>query len=211
MTPGMTRLAAAAGSLFGVHNLPYGAYSVPGAPPRIATRLGDHVIDLGALLGKDGDNAVFAEPTLNSFMAQGPHRWAQVRAQLREAVTRDVADAAVHPLSAVTLHMPFTVADYVDFYASEHHAAALGRLFRPGSPEPLNPNWKHLPVGYHGRSAGAGRPSLPRPGTAVGPGHRLRSRVERRGGYPPALCRDVLVPRADARPPHLQRRPHPDW
>ena len=53
----------------------------------------------------------------------------------------------------MTLHLPFEVADYVDFYASEHHASNLGRLFRPDSPDPLTPNWKHLPIGYHGRSA----------------------------------------------------------
>jgi fumarylacetoacetase len=52
----------------------------------------------------------------------------------------------------VRLHLPFEVADYVDFYASEHHAANLGRLFRPEAPDPLTPNWKHLPIGYHGRS-----------------------------------------------------------
>ena len=53
----------------------------------------------------------------------------------------------------MSLHLPFEVADYVDFYASEHHASNLGRLFRPQNPDPLMPNWKHLPVGYHGRSA----------------------------------------------------------
>ena len=57
----------------------------------------------------------------------------------------------MHPLRDVELRLPFEVADYVDFYASEHHAANLGRLLRPGS-EPLLPNWKHLPVGYHGRA-----------------------------------------------------------
>ena len=57
----------------------------------------------------------------------------------------------MHPVGDVVLHLPFEVADYVDFYASEHHAANLGRLFRPDS-EPLTPNWKHMPVGYHGRA-----------------------------------------------------------
>jgi len=140
-------------SLFGADNLPYGVYSLPGAARRVATRLGDHVIDLGALLGESGDDAVFAEPTLNGFMAQGHRRWSDVRARIRAAVAGDIAEAAVHPLAAVRLHLPFTVADYVDFYASEHHAANLGRLFRPDSRDPLTPNWKHLPIGYHGRSA----------------------------------------------------------
>jgi fumarylacetoacetase len=58
----------------------------------------------------------------------------------------------VHPLSDVELTLPFEVADYVDFYTSQAHASNLGRLFRPDNPEPLLPNWKHLPVGYHGRA-----------------------------------------------------------
>jgi fumarylacetoacetase len=76
-----------------------------------------------------------------------------VRERLRAAVADDIPDGAVHPIAAVTLHLPVEVADYVDFYASEHHAANLGRLFRPDSADPLTPNWKHLPIAYHGRSA----------------------------------------------------------
>jgi fumarylacetoacetase len=86
-------------------------------------------------------------------MAQGHKRWAEVRAAIIEALAGDVPSKAVHPVGAVTLRLPFEVADYVDFYASEHHASNLGRLFRPDSPDPLTPNWKHLPIGYHGRSA----------------------------------------------------------
>jgi fumarylacetoacetase len=86
-------------------------------------------------------------------MAQGHDRWVEVRGRLTEAFRGEVPAAAVHGVSAVDLHLPFEVADYVDFYASEHHASNLGRLFRPGTPEPLMPNWKYLPVGYHGRSA----------------------------------------------------------
>jgi fumarylacetoacetase len=58
----------------------------------------------------------------------------------------------LHPLDSLTLHLPFEVRDYVDFYASEHHASNVGRIFRPDG-EPLTPNWKHLPIGYHGRSS----------------------------------------------------------
>lgn len=145
----MTRLTAPGDSLFGLANLPYGVYSVAGRAPRVATRLGDHVVDLALLL----DDPVFAEPTLNPFMAQGHERWVAVREQITDALRGEVPDAAVHALAAVRLHLPVEVADYVDFYASEHHAANLGRLFRPDNPEPLLPNWKHLPVGYHGRSA----------------------------------------------------------
>jgi fumarylacetoacetase len=76
--------------------------------------------------------------------------WHEVRESLLAAW--DTADERFTvPVAAVTLHLPWTFGDYVDFYASEHHAANLGRLFRPDS-DPLTPNWKHLPIGYHGRS-----------------------------------------------------------
>jgi len=146
----MTTLTVPADDLFGLHNLPYGVYSAPGQDPRVAVRYGDHVIDLGTLLDDEG---TFGQPSLNAFMAQGRRRWVEVRAAITEALRSDVPDTAVHPSGAVTLHLPFEVADYVDFYASEHHASNLGRLFRPDSPDPLTPNWKHLPIGYHGRSA----------------------------------------------------------
>jgi len=151
--PAVTHLGVPSGSLFGLDNLPYGIYSRPGAAPRVATRVGDRVVDVGAVLGESGDDAVFAAPALNPFMAQGPRRWMAVRERLQAALAGHVPEDAVHPLPDVTLGLPFEVADYVDFYASEHHAANLGRLFRPDNPDPLTPNWKHLPIGYHGRSA----------------------------------------------------------
>ena len=121
------------------------------ATRRAGIRIGDSVLDLAPVLGEQ----VFAEPSLNAFMAQGPARWSDVRARVTELLTepryRAVVEAALHPLSGVRLHLPFEVGDYVDFYASENHAANAGRLFRPGG-EALMPNWKHLPVGYHGRS-----------------------------------------------------------
>lgn len=143
----MTRIDIPGDSLFGLANLPYGVFSTPGAAPRVGVRVADSVVDLAATLAAD----VFAAPSLNPFMAQGLARWVEVREQILDLVSDDVLDAAVHPLDTVTMHMPFEVADYVDFYASEHHASNLGRLFRPGS-EPLTPNWKHLPIGYHGRA-----------------------------------------------------------
>ncbi|MFF5494137.1 fumarylacetoacetase [Streptomyces aquilus] len=144
-----TQPTVPADSLFGLTNLPYGVYSTPGQQPRVATRYGDHVIDLAVLL----DDDVFARPSLNAFMAQGHARWVEVRAGITERLRGEIPTGAVHDLGAVTLHLPFEVADYVDFYASEHHASNLGRLFRPDNPDPLMPNWKHLPVGYHGRAA----------------------------------------------------------
>jgi fumarylacetoacetase len=97
----------------------------------------------------------FDAPSLNPFMAEGPERWHAVRARLTELVTDpshepQVAPALV-PLDGINLFLPITVADYVDFYSSLEHATNLGRLFRPDG-DPLLPNWRHLPVGYHGRS-----------------------------------------------------------
>ncbi|WP_020660734.1 fumarylacetoacetase [Amycolatopsis benzoatilytica] len=143
----MTVLDIPAGSLFGVENLPYGVFSAGEGSPRVGVRVGEHVLDLSIALGDE----VFAQPSLNAFMAQGYDRWVEVRARIQELVTGEVPAEAVHAVGDVTLHLPIEVADYVDFYASEHHASNVGRLFRPDA-EPLLPNWKHLPVGYHGRS-----------------------------------------------------------
>ncbi|WP_290055944.1 fumarylacetoacetase [Amycolatopsis solani] len=143
----MTTITIPADSPFGTDNLPYGVFSTGGGTPRVGVRVGDSVLDLARALGDD----VFAAPTLNPFMAQGYDRWVAVRSQVAALVTGEVPDDAVHALADVTLHLPIEVADYVDFYASEHHASNVGRLFRPDA-EPLLPNWKHLPVGYHGRA-----------------------------------------------------------
>ncbi|WP_034271334.1 fumarylacetoacetase [Haloechinothrix halophila] len=140
-----------AGSGFGIANLPYGVFTPPGGAPRVGVRIGDHVLDLAAALGDD----VFARPSLNPFMAQGRANWSQVRERIRELLIdeshRSAVEPALHPLNTVSLHLPFEVADYIDFYASEHHATNLGRMFRPDAAA-LLPNWKHLPVGYHGRA-----------------------------------------------------------
>jgi fumarylacetoacetase len=156
----MTTISIPAGSGFGLANLPYGVYSVgtadaPHTPRRCATRVGDTVVDLALALAGALPQAEewFARPDLNAFMAAGHDAWVQVRALLTEAVQGDLPDAALHPVADVALHLPCEFADYVDFYASEHHASNLGRLFRPDVADPLLPNWKHLPVGYHGRSS----------------------------------------------------------
>ncbi|MEV0354915.1 fumarylacetoacetate hydrolase family protein [Nocardia sp. NPDC050697] len=119
---------------------PYGVFSIGGGAPRVGARVGEGVVDLAAELGDE----VFARPSLNAFMAQGPERWAEIRSRVTEL-------DATYPLDEVSLHLPVEIADYVDFYASEHHASTLGKLFRPNA-APLPPNWKHMPVGYHGRA-----------------------------------------------------------
>ncbi|WP_431042820.1 fumarylacetoacetase [Streptomyces sp. P1-3] len=147
------------GDPFGPHNLPYGVFSTADAPHhrRIGVRYGDHVLDLAAAAAAHGSPhaELLAHPTLNPLLAAGRPVWQAVRAALRGWLTDPARRAATEPLllplSDVALHLPFEVADYVDFYASEHHATNVGRMFRPDG-DPLTPNWKHLPIGYHGRA-----------------------------------------------------------
>jgi fumarylacetoacetase len=145
------------GSEFSIHNLPYGVFAPDGQHPRAGLAIGDDVLDLASLAaaGLIDDGGAFGRPVLNGFLAQGRPAWRAVRDRLVDLLTgahhHDVVAAALHPRSAVTLHLPVEVADYVDFYSSMHHAANVGRILRPDA-EPLTPNWRHLPIGYHGRS-----------------------------------------------------------
>jgi fumarylacetoacetase len=136
---------------FGLANLPYGVYSTPGTAPRTGVAIGDSVLDLAAATGDD----VHATGTLNAFLSRGPQAWAALRAQLTDWFTdpahRGTVEPHLLPRAEVTMHLPVEVADYVDFYSSQHHAENLGRMFRPDSAA-LTPNWKHLPIGYHGRA-----------------------------------------------------------
>jgi fumarylacetoacetase len=136
---------------FGVGNLPHGVFSTPGTAPRTGVAIGDSVLDLAAVTGDD----VHATGTLNAFLARGPQAWAALRTQLTDWLTdpahRGTVEPHLLPRDQVTMHLPVEVADYVDFYSSQHHAENLGRMFRPDSAA-LTPNWKHLPIGYHGRS-----------------------------------------------------------
>ncbi|MEU6805554.1 fumarylacetoacetase [Streptomyces neyagawaensis] len=147
------------GHPFGPHNLPYGVFSPSGSDTRtVGVRLGDHVLDAAAAARALGSPyaALLGHPTLNPLLAAGRTAWSDVRRALTAWVTvpshRETISPFFHPLTEVTLHLPFEVADYVDFYASENHARNVGQIFRPDSPDPLTPNWKHLPIGYHGRS-----------------------------------------------------------
>jgi len=147
---------------FGVAHLPYGVVSHSGGHRELAVRIGDHALSLSRLcdLGLlDGTvphaTHVFESGTLDALLERGPQQWAAVRARLQE-ILRDPAHAdaarqALLPLADVETHLAWSVADYVDFYSSEHHATNVGRIFRPDG-EALTPNWKHLPIGYHGRA-----------------------------------------------------------
>jgi fumarylacetoacetase len=154
-------VVGAAGSGFDVDHLPLGVDLRLG----VLTRIGPHALPLASLpslvevraerASKPLDPALFRQPTLNPFLAAGPDVWAATRAAVQEALLDETAEEAVRPhlvpVDELDLVLPFEVADYVDFYASIDHASNVGRILRPDS-EPLLPNWRHLPVGYHGRA-----------------------------------------------------------
>jgi len=153
------------GSDFTIRNLPFGvADHAEWSTSHVVVAIGDQAIDCtrlarAGLLQTAGVPAdVFDGGCLNPFMALGRHAARAVRHDLIALLTtsdarrRDrVLQVAVVDQAQLTMRMPAQVGDYVDFYSSEHHAANLGRILRPGS-EPLPPNWKHLPMSYHGRS-----------------------------------------------------------
>jgi fumarylacetoacetase len=147
------------GHPFGLQTLPYGSFSNVHHPARrcVGVAIGDKVLDLTEAVERllPGRAADFSGGNLNAFLAAGDSAWAQVRAALVAWLSQDHFRSAIEdllvPAADVTMHLPFTVADYVDFYASEQHATNVGKIFRPDG-EPLMPNWRHLPVGYHGRA-----------------------------------------------------------
>ncbi|MBN9098569.1 MULTISPECIES: fumarylacetoacetase [unclassified Pseudonocardia] len=155
----MTWMELPAGTAFGLDNLPYGVFSPGDGPRRVGVAVGDRVLDVGAVASAAA--APFASllsgPVLNPLLAAGRARWAQVRATIRdwltEASSADRVRPHLYPLADVTLHLPIEVGDYVDFYSNEFHATNAGHIFRPDVADALPPNWKHLPIGYHGRSS----------------------------------------------------------
>jgi fumarylacetoacetase len=143
---------------FGLATLPYGIFSTTDPDlRRVGVRIGDFVLDAGAAAEYVGmeSGVWWLQPSLNHFLSLGRPAWVAARSWLIEVLSnpvhRDGIEPYLIPLKEVTLHLPIEVADYVDFYASEYHAANIGTIFRPGG-EALSPNWKYLPIGYHGRS-----------------------------------------------------------
>ncbi|MEU9717331.1 fumarylacetoacetase [Streptomyces sp. NPDC047976] len=157
--PQQSPLDVPEGDPFGPHNLPYGVFTTPAEPERrrVCVRIGGYVLDAGAVAVALGSPyaGLLAQGSLNPLLAAGRTAWRDVRRALTAWVTdpghRGTVEPHLLPLDEVTLHLPYEVADYVDFYASEHHATNVGRIFRPDG-DALTPNWKHLPIGYHGRS-----------------------------------------------------------
>jgi fumarylacetoacetase len=144
---------------FSVQNLPYGvaSHAPSGLEPQPVVAIGSFVLPLRSLAGSGlvESPAPFAGGSLNSFMASGRPNWQSTRAALIRLLSEERFRTSVEPhllpLGEVVLHLPVEVADYVDFYSSLSHAENIGRIFRPDA-EPLTPNWRHLPIGYHGRA-----------------------------------------------------------
>ena len=134
------------GSDFPIENLPFGVFRTRDQEPRVGVRIGDHVVDLVAA-GIELD--LTARSSLNTLMASG--RGGALRDRVGELLNGPERFDLLHPIGDVHVLLPVEVGDYVDFYSSIHHATNLGRILRPDA-EPLLPNWRHLPVGYHGRA-----------------------------------------------------------
>jgi fumarylacetoacetase len=198
-------VAGADGSGFGIEHLPYGVIRRPHGAPTVAVRIGEQALDLAAL----SDAGLLAVPglspealsatALNRFLELGPGVWSATRSRLVELLdaagegARDIGaldECALVPLAEVEVVLPVAVGDYVDFYSSLEHATNLGRIMRPDG-DPLLPNWRHLPVAYHGRAGsivvtgtqvrrptGQRAPQAPTEGPSFGPERQLDFELE---------------------------------
>lgn len=155
---------------FSIHNLPFGIFSTGSDAPRAGVRIGDSIVDLKALASDPAaadltfikkSAAHFAQPTLNAFAESGRAVHRGVRAELQSilgegsAALKDneaLKQKVLVPVSQAKMHLPMHIGDYTDFYAGYHHAFKVGVLFR-GPDNALQPNYTHIPVGYHGRSS----------------------------------------------------------
>ena len=205
---------------FPLNNLPCGVFSTADRGPRCGMAIGDFVLDLGGLeragIVRLPDGVLLGLPCWNGVMAAGPQVWQdlrdQVTALLRAGSDRqDAVEPYLVPLSDVTLHLPFTLSEYTDFYASRHHATNVGTMFR-GAENALPPNWLHIPIGYNGRASSVvvsgtevRRPwgQLKGPNDAVprfAPSARFDIELELGAviGLPSVSGRPVSVARADA-------------
>eukprot|EP00127_Corallochytrium_limacisporum_P004121 Clim_evm66s157 gene=Clim_evmTU66s157 len=151
---------------FPIQNIPWGIFSVDGSAPRVGSRIGDFVVDVSALSefftgpALSGKTSVFSEDSLNTFMGMGFAAWHEAREVLQKLLSKGseldkqagLKAKVLIPVSQVTMHIPAKIGDYTDFYSSLDHATNVGTMFR-GKDNALMPNWKYLPVGYHGRSS----------------------------------------------------------
>ena len=146
---------------FPLNNLPYGVFSTPDSDPRCGVAIGQLILDLQACeeagLIDLGAGPVFDVPFWNELMEQGSQAWAILRQRLLELLAHGSPDKAqleglMVAQSDASMHLPFLVSEYTDFYAGRHHATNVGTMFR-GAENALPPNWLHLPIGYNGRAS----------------------------------------------------------
>ena len=155
---------------FPIQNLPFGIFSLKNQPDvrRAGVAIGESVLDLAELFnqkllegcGLPSQN-VFAQGTLNSFIALGKPVWRQVRSRISELLQEqnstlqdnvELRSKALISVKDAAMHLPVQIPNYVDFYSSEEHATNVGIMFRDAQ-NPLLPNWKHIPIGYNGRAS----------------------------------------------------------
>jgi fumarylacetoacetase len=161
-------IEVAADSHFPIQNLPFGVFKPREGAARVGVAIGEFVLDLSVLeerghfqLPQAEGRAVFASDALNSFLSLGRPAWSKARETIQQllssetATLRDDADLrarAFYPRNDVTMQLPARIGDYTDFYSSYHHAHNVGTMLR-GAENALMPNWKWLPVAYHGRAS----------------------------------------------------------
>lgn len=151
---------------FPLNNLPYGVFSTSDKRKRCGIAIGDYVLDTNALektglisaesLGADCE-LICSQGRWNTLMAQPPEVWAAFRTRIHvllaeSSAERKDVEPCLHALTDVTLHLPFEVAEFTDFYSCRHHAINVGTMFR-GAENALPPNWLHIPIGYNGRAS----------------------------------------------------------
>ena len=146
---------------FPLNNLPCGVFSTGEEEPRCGVAIGDFILDISALEAEGlltlAEYPLFDVPFWNELMEAGPTIWADFRAQVtamlvQGASKRWIVEDHLVPMADATLHLPFMVSEYTDFYAGRHHATNVGTMFR-GAENALPPNWLHIPIGYNGRAS----------------------------------------------------------
>ena len=154
-------------SNFTIHNIPFGIFSRKNKKKRLATIINDQVVDLYVLAQLDYfkdlkiKKSVFKNDYLNDFISLGKAKTNAVRQRLQELLANPKSEiqnpksstpSVFYPKNSVKLHLPIKIGDYTDFYSSEQHATNVGMMFRDPQ-NALLPNWKHMPVAYHGRAS----------------------------------------------------------
>jgi fumarylacetoacetase len=149
---------------FSIYNLPFGVFSTPDNPTsRIGIAIGESILSLpntegvGFFSDLNFDKKTLHAPVLNDFMAQGKPAWQALRERVQELLTvgfedKKAVEKCLVSQSEATMHLPIRIGDYTDFYSSEEHATNVGKMFRDPA-NALLPNWKYLPVAYHGRAS----------------------------------------------------------